>query len=196
MWLVQTATGPSLCKGLTCGGRQRCDCYGSCGWRRDYDRSWKREKNNKPRSQKFELITMDSQKPWPFSTFSMSCDPVTLNSYYIQWKTVLPLLWFDLIFKLTFNISMSSMLVAALKFMNRTPETHPPTLPTHCKWWCCLLTVHSSSSPLTTLKFMITFLSLKTPSISTLQQYGPLSVRLTLRMSRSISPSRMSPVSR
>lgn len=51
-------------------------------------------------------------------------------------------------------------------------------------------------SPLTTLRFMITFLSLKIPSMSTLQQYGPLSVRLTFRMSRSICPSKTSPVSR
>lgn len=50
--------------------------------------------------------------------------------------------------------------------------------------------------PLTTLRFMMTFLSLKSPSMSTLQQYGPLSVRLTFRMSRSICPSRTSPASR
>ena len=65
--------------------------------------------------------------------------------------------------------------------------------------WTCPLIVHvvlRSRSPLTTLRFMITFLSLKMPSMSTLQQYGPLSVRRTFRMSRSICPSRTSPVSR
>lgn len=45
-----------------------------------------------------------------------------------------------------------------------------------------------------TFKFWITFLSLKMPSMSTLQQYGPLSVCLTSRIPRSISPARTSPV--
>ena len=64
---------------------------------------------------------------------------------------------------------------------------------------CCgrcrkLLNPKHNLVPLTTRRFITTFLSLKIPSMLTLQQYGPLSVRLTLRIDRSICPSSMSPV--
>lgn len=49
---------------------------------------------------------------------------------------------------------------------------------------------------LTTRRFIIVFLSLKMPLMSTRQQYGPLSERRTSKMSKSISPSRTSPARR